>query len=303
MRLDRLATLHIASPLRRLVCQNKEPRIPILMYHSISEGMQKNVHPYYEITTTPDVFDHHMQYLHENNYRVITLAQAVKILTNAQLETRNKEPETRISEPATRNSEPGTRNHVVLTFDDGYRDFYTNAFPVLEKYGFTATVFLPTGSIGDKRQVFNTRECLNWEEVCELNKKGVNFGSHTVTHPELKYLKKDEIEYELRKSKETIEAKIGEAIDSFSYPYAFPEAQDGFKEYLKEVLEHYGYKTCVSTIIGTVTEGNDQFLLKRIPVNAYDDLMLFKAKLEGGYDWMHRLQYASKQIRSRVKVL
>lgn len=158
----------------------------------------------------------------------------------------------------------------------------------MEKYGFTATVFLPTGSIADKHLIFNGRECLSWSEVRELNKKGISFGSHTVTHPELKYLKEDEIEYEVRKSKEIIEEKIREPIDSFSYPYAFPEAQNGFKEYLKEVLERYGYKTCVSTIIGTVTREHDPFILNRIPVNAYDDLMLFKAKLDGGYDWMYR---------------
>ena len=74
---------------------------------------------------------------------------------------------------------------VVITFDDGFRDFYTAAFPVMQEHQFTATVFLPTAFIGEDRRSFKGAECLTWEEVRRLRRAGVQFGSHTVNHPRL----------------------------------------------------------------------------------------------------------------------
>ena len=261
-------------------------KIPVLMYHSISNDNEKGLHPYYQINTSPDVFAEHMKFLHKNNYLVITLAEAVKLLFNPQ--------------PATSNPQPSTR-YVVLTFDDGYRDFYTEAYPVLQKYGFGATVFLPTEFIDDKGQKIKDKEHLSWRDVRELHKDGINFGSHTVTHPKLKLLKREDIVYEIRQSRKIIEDKLGESIESFSCPYAFPAEDRKFTRFLKETLLESGYRYGVSTRIGTTSKDDDIFFLKRIPANSCDDISFFRAKLEGAYDWLNRLQYLSKTLKGRLR--
>ncbi len=248
-----------------------------MMYHSISEDNVRRAHPYYETVTFPRVFAEHMRFLHKNKYSAINLSDVVRYVGSGEL-------------PA--------QNSVVITFDDGFRDFYTHAFPILRQYGFTATVFLPTLHVDDRRRQFKDKDCLTWNEVRDLHGAGVRFGSHTVTHPQLSSMKREEIEYQIRFSKDTIEEQIGDSIQSFSYPFAFPEQDGEFKEKLRDALEKHGYQNGVSTIIGTVGISDDRFFLKRLPMNSYDDIRLFRAKLEGGYDWLHRVQYASKWAKS-----
>lgn len=281
-RIDRLSTLYFFHPLGKMMSLRDEMRIPVLMYHSISNDNENGVHPYYRINTSPDVFAEHMKFLHINNYLVITLAEAVKLLFNPQ--------------PVTRNPQSATR-YAVLTFDDGFRDFYTQAYPILQKYGFGATVFLPTGFIEDKGQKIKDKEHLGWREVRELHKDGITFGSHTVTHPKLKLLKREDIVYEIRQSMETIEDKLGESIESFSCPYAFPDEDKEFTKFLKETLQECGYRYGVSTRIGTTTKDDGIFFLKRIPANSCDDVSFFRAKLEGAYDWLNKLQHLSKTLK------
>jgi peptidoglycan/xylan/chitin deacetylase (PgdA/CDA1 family) len=272
-RADRLATLYLFQPLRQCVASYRSLRIPILMYHSVSEPNSDGAHPYFETATSPRVFEEHMKYLRETGYRTLRLNEAVKYVESGE----------QLSEPS-----------LVLTFDDGFQDFATHAFPILQEYGFTATVFLPTGHIADERRQFKNRDCLTWTEVRELHRAGVTFGSHTVTHRQLKFLKASEVEQEVRCSKETIEDQLGHPVDSFSYPFAFPETDRAFKRKLKVLLAAQGYRNGVSTIIGTYGAGHDHFFQPRLPVNSWDDLRLFRAKLEGGYDWLHSFQYATK---------
>ena len=215
-----------------------------------------------------------MRYLHDLGYSTINVAEAVDLLQNGG----------------------PTKKHAVVTFDDGYADFYTQAFPALNRYGFTATVFLPTGYIGTVPVKFKGKDCLTWTEVRELRKYGISFGSHTVTHPQLSTLDLSSIKDEIVNSKQTIEDNLGESVDSFSYPYAFPEENASFTHKLRNTLMNSGYNQGVSTRIGLARLGEDRYFLKRLPMNTLDDLALFSAKLSGGYDWLHTLQYVSKLL-------
>ncbi len=263
---------------------NTNARIPILMYHSISREKENDVHPYFVTNTSPEVFDQQMAYLHSNNYLSIGIEEALKLLSSDGQKNRAKDLHT---------------NYVVITFDDGFRDFYTEAFPTLQKYGFSATVFLATGFI-EKRKRFKQKECLNWDAVRELDRHGIAFGSHTVNHPVLVELRKEEVEYELMQSKQHIEDKLGKPVRSFAYPYAFPEHRKTFVKNLKNVLTSCGYSNGVSTRLGTTYLEEDRYFLPRIPLNALDDDLFFKAKLTGDYDWISRVQFIYKALKAKV---
>jgi peptidoglycan/xylan/chitin deacetylase (PgdA/CDA1 family) len=125
----------------------------------------------------------------------------------------------------------------VITFDDGYRDFYTNAFPILQKYHFPATVFLPTDFIENETNKLRGKDHLTWSLVAELSASGISFGSHTLSHPQLHDLGRNEIKHELRDSKKSIEDKTGKPVTSFSFPFAFPEEEKIFKDELKNILK------------------------------------------------------------------
>ncbi|PYU09511.1 MAG: hypothetical protein DMG29_19500, partial [Acidobacteria bacterium] len=162
MRLDRAISVHLSHPVSRRLIKGRGARIPILMYHAIKEGTGTR-HPYYETNTSPQVFAQQMQFLRENSYTVLSLEGALSYL------------------------QAGMTNGkcVVITFDDGNRDFFTQAYPILSKYNFAATVFLVTGLLKDDNSDHNGTDHLTWREVQELHANGVQIGSHAVTHPEL----------------------------------------------------------------------------------------------------------------------
>lgn len=271
-RLDRFLTLYLFKRIIKKQTSSGDKRIPILMYHSISDEKEKS-HPYYHVNTSPAVFEAHMRYLRENNYSVINLQDLEK-----SFDTRD------------------SSEYVVITFDDGFHDFFTNVFPILNKYNFSATVFLPTGFIDNERLSFKDKECMTWNEVRQLSSKGIIFGSHTVTHPQLNNLSTKEIENEIKLSKNKIEDEIGITVESFSYPFALPENKEFFLK-LKKILIKSGYVNGVCTRIGTTDKSDDSIFRKRIPINSQDDLLLFKAKLSGGYDWLYNVQKLFKTLK------
>jgi peptidoglycan/xylan/chitin deacetylase (PgdA/CDA1 family) len=302
--------------------------VPILMYHSLSGEPETETHPYFWVNTLPEIFDAQMRFLRENNYQVITLRRAIEIIYG-QAETYEKLPFASLRGAKRRGNlfnihkimrllhfvrndmcsvfqksqavKDDRSKYVVITFDDGFRDFYINAFPILQKYGFTATVFLPTKYITDHSQKMDGKEHLSWDEVAELSRQGITFGSHTVGHFQLRDLDKASIKYEIEYSKQVMDSKTDGHTESFSYPFAFPEEDKELTNYLTATLAAYGYKYGVSTRIGRASAADPIYFLKRLPVNSRDDLAFFKAKLEGGYDWLYGVQLKSKIIRSKLR--
>lgn len=253
-------------------------RVPILMYHSISDNDFGKSHPYYQINTSPDVFARQMKWMSQNGYKTMDLPEMLAAMGAGQDLTKM----------------------VVITFDDGYRDFYTDAMSVMKQCGFTATIFLATDRIRDTSVRVEDADYLSWSEVRELHAEGIQFGAHTVTHPDLRALDPEQIDYELGYSKETIEQKLSAPVKSFSYPFAFPEEDRNFTRYLVDVLENHGFENGVSTIIGRARPGNNRFCLPRLPMNSWDDHTLLRAKLEGGYDWLHWPQRFGKFLKHRM---
>jgi len=278
MRFDRLATLALFHPAVRLLKGDGEGARAILMYHSVSDASEAGVLPYFRLNTSPWQFALQMDVLREGDWDVIPLAD---LLT----------PKGLWSQPQRR---------VAITFDDGYEDFLTNAFPVLEEHGFPASVFLPTGHIAERAREFKGKRCLTWSQVRRLSTGGVHFGSHTVTHRQLYSLSDAERNEELRRSKAQIEDHLGIAVEGFSYPFAFPQHDATFCARFRSILENCGYAYGVCTALGRVRDGDDHFFARRLPVNTLDDAKLLRAKLEGGYDWLGGIQYMAKAFRWAV---
>jgi peptidoglycan/xylan/chitin deacetylase (PgdA/CDA1 family) len=217
-----------------------------------------------------------MKYLHENGYRCVGLCAAVEAL---------KCP-------------PSKERLAVITFDDGYRDFYIDAFPILRKYAFGATMFIASSHTGDQRICLEGKEFMTWKEVREILAHEIEVGSHTVSHPQLCGLSEERVASEIGNSKQAIEDKLGCAVVSFSYPFAFPQHDRQFIRLIRGLLQMHGYKNGVCTTIGTASREHDVFFLPRLPANGYDDLKFYQAKLEGSYDWLCMVQTLYKQ---RVK--
>jgi peptidoglycan/xylan/chitin deacetylase (PgdA/CDA1 family) len=241
------------------------------MYHGIREDRGTRL-PYFETNTSLKMFRAQMQFLRDRGYKAISLSEALQHISIGNVNNK----------------------HVVITFDDGYRDLYTAALPVLSHNAFTATVFVVSSFPTTTPDRFASEEFMTWNQIREVHSCGIEIGSHTVSHPELWTLNRRELEYELIHSKKTIEDALGQAVRAFSHPFAFPEHDTHYSEALVSLLKQYGYENGVSTIIGTAGPAHSRHLLPRLPINLYDDVALFAAKLEGAYDWMHMAQWAYK---------
>jgi peptidoglycan/xylan/chitin deacetylase (PgdA/CDA1 family) len=279
-RLDRFLALYFFHHVIRGKGPADDKKIPILMYHSISDDKESTTHPYYRVNTSPAVFAEHMRYFSENDYSVVDLQDLEKCFDT---------------------TDKSTKKIAVITFDDGYRDFYTNAFPILQEHRYPATVFLPTSFIDKKRYKFKGKECLSWGEVRELHYNGISIGSHSVSHPELYNLSWKMIHQELNGSRRRIEDELQAVINIFSYPYAFPQEDHDFVLHFKQELLENGYHAAVTTIIGRTGREHDPLILARLPVNQCDDDKLFEAKLFGDYDWMAGAQSFARSVKFHLR--
>jgi len=278
-RLDRCLTLCVFRALGTTGSGRRGGRLPVLMYHSISNDLEQGVHPYYKVATAPARFAEHMQWLSDHGFRGTSVEEALP----GSLDARNDS------------------HRVAITFDDGFQDFYMTAWPVLQRHGFTATIYLPTAFVASRRKSFCGKDCLTWDEVRELRRHGIRVGSHTVNHPRLYDLAWKEIGDELRLSKDCIEQQLGEEIRSFAYPYAFPQEDRGFTELLAAQLRLRGYRNCATTMIGRAQPCKEEFHLPRLPINSDDDQALFSAKLAGAYDWVSAGQGIVRRARGLAR--
>ena len=339
MRLDRFITLSVARPLRSALAGfSPSPRwgegwgevLPVLMYHSISDRDESHLRDYFKVCTAPDRFRLQMQTLRDNGYVGVDLEAGLAWLNQTGAPVSNP---ARLSGEEPREAEPTTESPlliphsafralhstfknlrpVAITFDDGFRDFFTEALPALVEHAFTATMYLPTAFIGETRRSFSPSPrsslstinsplstafaCLTWSEVREAQDAGMRFGSHTVHHPKLYELPWPEIEVELRESRTELEHQLSRPVHSFAYPYAFPGGDREFCRRLADLVVASGYRSCATTIVGRVMPGDDACTLRRLPMNGADDAALLLAKLEGAYDWMEPAQQTFKRVK------
>jgi peptidoglycan/xylan/chitin deacetylase (PgdA/CDA1 family) len=208
-------------------------RLPILTFHGLERAPGAIFFP-------PDLFRRGLGLLREKGWRCLDLAEAARLL--------------KLAHPV-----PG--GTFVLTFDDGFHSVYTEAFPVLQELGMTATVFLSTGrktSSGDGRlPSLSGRAMLSWEEIRAMHRAGIRFGAHTMTHPDLTLLSADGIEDEIIGSKRIIEDALSTAVESFAYPFG------RFDDRSRAVADEHFSCACTDRL-GLAAPGDDTAVLARL---------------------------------------
>ena len=230
----------------------REVEIPVLMYHHIDvPGGDADIYRK-DLSVSPEAFEEQMAYLQKAGYHSITLQDLVLHLQTG----RNLPPKP-----------------VVLTFDDGYVDNYTVAYPILRRHGFTGAFFIITG-FADRR----ADGYMSWDQITDLHAKSMEIGSHSYTHPDLRGRSDDYIVWQVLGSKEAIEARIGEPVRFFCYP------SGNYDEEVVRILRRLGFWGATTLDQGKIQFSERPFELQRIRVRGGDDLARFIYKLEV-LDW------------------
>lgn len=217
--------------------------IPILMYHSISE----NAHPLFrKYTISPIKFREQISYLFEHNYNPITVSQLAKSIHSS----------TRLP------SKP-----IILTFDDGFYDFYTEAFPVLNDFGFPATIYITTKYIDGTslwlvEEGEGNRPLLDWNHLTEIVCKGIECGGHSHSHAQLDRLSTDDARNEITLCKKILEDHLNCEISSYAYPYGY------YSKSVRQLVKESGYSSACAVKNSMNRYSDDLFALKRMIITS-----------------------------------
>lgn len=208
----------------------------ILMYHLISDGFEN----YMSVPKTK--FREQMKYLKDNGFRVISLDELYSYYVSG----------TPIPDKA-----------IVITFDDGTSDQYTNAYPILKEFGFKATIFAYISDL-------NKKDFLTDEQLKELDKNGVAIECHSLTHPELSKLSYDKQALELEDSKRYLENVLRRKVNYFAYPYG------DYNRDTTTALDKLGYRMALNTVEGRAEKANGIYAQRRNAVYGRYNLEDFK---------------------------
>lgn len=211
-----------------------------------------------------------MRYLHDHRYRCLSLSELIRLPGNG--------------------STPVEKS-FVLTFDDGTKDFFSQAYPILKGFRFTATVFLVTDQIGKRSRWEGANEAplLSWEQILSLQQEGISFGSHTCSHRRLTEIPPREVRDEMHRSREVMEKTLGRKVEFLAYPFGDSNHQ------IQAMAEDAGYLCACGVLKGKP----DRFNLMRREIHSVDTLLPFRLKLTPFHrvpNWMRRKTAAGRML-------
>ncbi|MCM8818098.1 MAG: polysaccharide deacetylase family protein [Candidatus Omnitrophica bacterium] len=220
----------------------------ILAYHRINPYYKEDV-----LTVNLDNFKQQINYLISKNFEFLSMEEYIELKENLN-------------------------SKVVITFDDGFSDNFYFAFEILSKFNIKPLIFLIVNYINTDKifSRYKDREkdrFLNWKEINEMLEYGVEFGSHTLTHPHLTQIPEEKAKEEIFISKKIIEDKIGKEVKFFCYPYG------EFNEKIIEIVKMAGYKSAVVTPKKYRKIQNSIFAMKRIGIYGHNSFLIFKLKI------------------------
>ncbi|MDD5565890.1 MAG: polysaccharide deacetylase family protein [Candidatus Omnitrophica bacterium] len=227
--------------------------VPILMYHSVSPFATKEN----RLSVSHASFERQMRFLKDRHYNVVSLTSLAEMIKHKQ----------RIP-----------RRTVVLTFDDGYRDNFTYAFPVLKKYNLPATMFVIINEIGRSQG-----DRLTWDQIHQMKRSGIiTFGSHALgPEPLVNIAHPAELKNEIFDSKRALEEKLKTPVEAFSYP------EGRFNPAIRQLVKDAGYTVAVATSPGKGYPDDDVWALKRLRISSTsDNLFVFWFEITGIYTFI-----------------
>jgi peptidoglycan/xylan/chitin deacetylase (PgdA/CDA1 family) len=226
---DRSCALRLPSEL-----PGRKVAVPILMYHRINVVTPSTPAASRGLTVHPAVFARQMTWLKRRGYRTITQRE----LFEALMCGRSLGPKP-----------------IMITFDDGYRDVFFKASPVLTRLGMRATAYVVSGRISGRDPSF-----LTWPLLHALEKRGIEIGSHTVAHHDMTSLSDAQMLADLKRSRRALERKLGHRVPWLAYPFG------AHNERVKRLTRQAGYLVAVTTRPGTVHSARQPFALPRLRV-------------------------------------
>jgi peptidoglycan/xylan/chitin deacetylase (PgdA/CDA1 family) len=213
--------------------------IPILMYHRVATAGPLGLERF---RVDPTLFDEQLSALWHYGYSTIGLSDGIEVLTEGE-EPRGKP--------------------IIITFDDGYRDFLT-ALPSLQKYLFTATVFLVAARVGgfaDWDTCYGeTAPLLSWPEILEIAEEGTELGCHSLTHRPMTEMHYSDLLRDTRQAREILECGLEASITNFAYPYGAENT------IVRSVIATLGFRSAVSCRPGVARVGDEILSLPRIEI-------------------------------------
>jgi len=229
-------------------------RVPILYYHRVAEGIPLSQGVF------PVVFKAQIEYLRSRKYRSIGFEDLTDYFQTGR---------------------PLPPRPMILTFDDGYLDTFTNAYPILQKAGFMATTFVVTGFIGAWSDWEGSREnrapLMTKKNILAMSAHGFHFGGHTRTHKKLVSLSLKEAEDEIMMGKKDLEELLQKPVRSFAYPYG------DFNDPIIDLMKKGGFRAARTVHTGNTHRESDLFRLTCIKINGKTPAWKFKYYLTGFY--------------------
>ena len=206
---------------------SEDVRIPILMYHSISDENPEN-----SLMVPPSMFEEQMAWLEENGFTAMNLDEAIEAMETGKV----------------------PKNPVVITFDDGYMDNYKSAFPILKNHNLKATFFVITDGVDNGYYMSS-------DMLKEMQAEGMSIENHTANHLELNKLSREDAYEEIKKAQDYLRDTIGSNGDYLCYPVG------RYSDETIEICKELGIKAAVTTEGGTSSINDGKFQLKRVRIS------------------------------------